>query len=180
VIRPLQPTFVSATLFILTLFPGRAATDEPVLTSLRQLQHLSEQDLERLYAQADAAPPLVGYVRGQVLVLEGYRFPRAGAKLAGAVWKGKHFDEEGRFINQWVGFRALQSRAGYGPSWYDGRPCLVLEYPEGTPLFANMRDEVRQVGPCLFLARAYQRSPCPQFRGYIGLQLDPDARRPWR
>jgi hypothetical protein len=162
------------------LFPGRAATDEPVLTSLRQLQRMSEQDLERLYAQADAAPPLVGYVRGQVLVLEGYRFPRAGAKLAGAVWKGKHFDEEGHFINQWVGFRALQSRAGYGPSWYDGRPCLVLEYSEGTPLFANMRDEVRQVGPCLFLARAYQRSPCPRFRGYIGLQLDPDARRPWR
>jgi hypothetical protein len=190
VLRP--PHLSRLVLLAVTLFPVRAAAQEPAFdgysypvgpraapTTLKQLQHLREHELERLFANAEAAPPLVGYVRGQVLVLEGFRFPKAGAKLAGVVWKGKHFDEEGRFINQFCGFKALDSRAVYGPSWFDGGPCLVLEYPPGTPLFGNMRDEVRQVGPGLFLIRAYSRSPHPQFRGYIGLQCEPDPRRPW-
>jgi hypothetical protein len=178
------PLFLVWVVPLLALFPGRAAADEPFvqgapLTSLRQLQRLSERELEALFAQADAAPPMLGYVRGQVLYLEGNAFPRAGVKLSGTVWKGKHFDEEGRFINQWVGVRALQSRAAYGPSWFDNGPCLILEYPPGTPLFGNMRDEVRQIAPGLYLARAYQRSPQPRFRGYIGLQLEPETRRLW-
>jgi hypothetical protein len=183
--RPLRPLFLPLVVPFLVLSPGRAAADEPVvkatpLTSLRQLRRLSARELEALFAQADAAPPLLGYVRGQVLYLEGSAFPRAGAKLYGTVWKGKHFDEEGRFINQWAGFRALQSQAAWGPSWFDGGPCQILEYPPGTPVLGNMRDEVRQIAPGLYLARAYLLSPQPRFHGYIGLQLEPDARRPWR
>jgi hypothetical protein len=191
VLRPPLPSRQVLLGLTLALFPGQAATQEPVFddlahpagspcapTTLRQLQRLRDHELERLFAQAEAPLPPVGYVRGQVLTLEGFRFPRVGVKLTGLVWKGKHFDEEGRFINQWNCFKALHSRAAYGPSWFDGGPCLVLEYPPGTPLFANMRDEVRQVGPCLYLIRAYSRSPQPQFRGFVGLQADPDRRRP--
>lgn len=148
-----------------------------VITTLQQLRQLSEPQLEQLFGQACAAPVPVGFSRGQVLVLTGRPFPKAGAWAAGLVWKGKHFDEDGRFINQWLGFRALQSHAVEGPSWYDGRPCLVLEYPPGTPLFANMRDEAREIAPGLYLARAYKRSPHPQFRGYIGMQLEPEKGR---
>jgi hypothetical protein len=150
---------------------------EECITSLKQLQRLSERDLERLYARAEAAPLPVGFVRGQVLVLAGRPFPRVGVRVSGLVWKGKHFDEAGRFINQWTGFRALSSQAVYGSSWYDGRPCLVLEYSEGTPVFGNMRDEVRELGPGLFLARVYQRSPRPLFRGFIGMELEPPKGR---
>ncbi len=145
---------------------------EEFITTLKQLQRLSEHELEQLYAQADAAPFPVGFVRGQVLTLSG-PLPKVGARLSGLVWKGKHFDENGRFINQWAGFRAFASHAAYGASWSDGRPCLVLEYPEGTPLFGNMRDEVRELGQGLYLSRVYERSPRPRFRGFIGLELQP-------
>jgi hypothetical protein len=182
-IQPLLPTRRVWFVLVVAVLPALARADEPAgipLTSLRQLRRLSECDLECLYAHSQAAPPLVGYARGRVLMLAGGRFPRARARFFGLLWKGKHFDEEGCFINQWVGFRAIQSHAAYGESWYDGRPCLVLEYPAGTPLFADLRDEVRQVGPGLYLIRAYQRSPQPQFWGFIGLQLEPEKGRPWR
>jgi hypothetical protein len=182
-IRPLLPSRLVWLVLVFASLPAIATADEPTaapLTSLKQLQRLGERELECLYAQTEAAPPLVGYVRGRVLILAGGRFPHTRAKLFGLVWKGKHFDEEGCFINQWAGFRALQSNATYGESWYDGRPCLVLEYPAGTPLFADLRDEVRQVGPGLYLIRAYQRSPQPRFWGFIGLQLEPAKGRPWR
>jgi hypothetical protein len=181
-IRPLLPTRRVWFVLVIALTPALASADEPLaapLLSLRQLQLLNECELECLYAQAQAAPPLVGYARGRVLFLAGGRFPHARARVFGLVWKGKHFDEAGCFINQWVGFRAIQSRAAYGESWYDGKPCLLLEYPAGTPLFADLRDEVRQVGPGLYLIRAYQRSPQPRFWGFIGLELEPAKGRPW-
>jgi hypothetical protein len=156
--------------------PGTVRSEE-YITTLKQLQQLSEQQLEQLFAQAEAAPIPVGFSRGQVLVLTRKPFPKLGAWAAGLVWKGKHFDENGKFINQWLGFRALHSHAMEGPSWYDGRPCLVLEYPPGTPLFANMRDELREIGPGLYLARAYQRTPHPLFRGFIAMQLQPEKGR---
>jgi hypothetical protein len=158
--------------------PVRACADGPAateqfITSLKQLKQLNEHQLEQLYAQAEVAAPPVGYARGQILILTETRHPKVAARLIGLVWKGKYFDECGCFINQWPGFRALRSRAAYGPSWYDGRPSLVLEYPEGTPLFANTRDEVRAIGPGLYLSRLYDRCP-PRFRGFVGLQLEPE------
>jgi hypothetical protein len=152
--------------------PAGPAQAEEHLTSLKQLQRLNQHQLEQLFAAAEAPSIPVGFNRGQVLMLTGRAFPRTGAWVAGLVWKGKHFDEDGHFINQWLGFRALQSQAGLAPSWYDGRPCLVMQYPPGTPLFGNMRDEFREVGPGLYLGRAYERSPEPRFRGYIGMQCD--------
>ena len=166
-----------------TLSAGIAPAGEPpvanvppesveYITSLKQLQCLNAQQLEQLFALGEVPPLPVGYLRGQVLVLSG-PLPQVKAGVSGLVWKGKHIDAHGSFVNQWLGFRALHSHVAYGPSWFDGRPSLVLEYPRGTPLFANMRDEVREIAPGLYLSRVYQRHPC-RFRGYIGLQLEPE------
>jgi len=142
-------------------------------TTAAQLGRLGAGELERLFGQAEVGEPPVGFARGRVLLMLDARRPRARARLVGLAWKGKHFAPDGAFVNQWPGFRALGARAACGPSWYDGRPCLVLEYPAGTPVFGNARDEVRQVGQGLYLGRLYQRCPCPRFRGYFALELLP-------
>ena len=121
---------------ILNIRPCTDATVLPVLT-LETLKHLGACALEQLFAEGEAVPLPEGFARGRILVLCGYRFPQMSARLAGLAWKGKHFAEDGAFINQWVGFRALQSQAVLGPSWFDDRPCVVLEYPPGTPLFCQ-------------------------------------------
>lgn len=139
----------------------------------RNLQGLSAGELEQLYAQADAGSFPAGCLRGRVLVLTGTRMPRLKACAFNLAWKGKCFEPDGRFINRWPGFQALPSRANPGPSWYDGRPSLLMEYPAGTPLFANLHDEIREVAPGLYLGRLYERCPCPRFLGYFALEIEP-------
>lgn len=153
-------------------FPGSASTSEPGYLTLAHLKHLSECELNRLFEQGSAGEIPVGYGKGRVLLMTEHRMPRLRARLAGAAWKGKEFAEDGTFINQWPGFQALRSHAEHGISWYDGKPCIAIEYPPDTPLFGNSRDELRGIGPGLYLARLYERCPCPRFRGYFALQME--------
>ena len=129
-------------------------------------------ELDRLFESAPVGDIPVGYARGQVLIMTNTRMPRLRARMAGTVWKGKHFEDDGAFINQWLGFQALSSKAEFGTSWHDGKPCIVIEYPPQTPVFGNSRDELRAVAPGLYLARLYERCPCPLFRGYFAIQIE--------
>lgn len=151
------------------LLPGRAAADPP--TCLDDLKRLNVGQLEQLYAGGEAALP-VGFVRGAVLHLGDTALPRFKMRLVGLVWKGKHFDERAGFINQWLCFRAVKSQACLGSSYYDGKLSVILAYPEGTPYFGNMRDEVRLIGPGLYLAMVFESTAPHKFRGFIGLEAE--------
>jgi hypothetical protein len=98
------------------------------------------------------------------------KHPRLQARMAGVVWKGKRFEEDGTFINQWAGFRALSSQADEGCSWLDGGPCVVMEYAPDTPLFGNTRDELREIGCGLYLGLMWERGPHAHIRGYFALE----------
>ncbi|MBM3993310.1 MAG: hypothetical protein FJ303_04020 [Planctomycetes bacterium] len=139
--------------------------------SLADLKRLGESELTRLFEGASLGEIPVGPARGHVLLMSEARLPRVKARLANSVWKGKHFDADGGFINQWPGFQALRGSGAVGTSWHDAKPCLVLDYPSGTPVFGNTRDELRQVAPGLYLGRLYERCPCPRFRGYFAIEM---------
>lgn len=145
-----------------------ASADEPQCAwTLSSLKKLSVCELDRIFENAPVGEIPLGKARGRVLLMADARLPRVRACLASSLWKGKNFDDDGTFINQWPGFQALRGNAEPGPSWHDGKPCLVLDYPPNTPLFGNTRDELRQIGPGLYLVRLYERCPCPYFRGYL-------------
>jgi hypothetical protein len=85
---------------------------------------------------------------------------------------------DGSFVNRWAGgVRAIRSHYTIGPSWADGRPAVVMEYPPGTPVFGNTRDELRAVAPGLYLGPIYDRCPCPLLRGYVVLEAEPCSGR---
>jgi hypothetical protein len=140
-------------------------------TTLADLRKLDVCELTRLFEAAAPGEIPVGHAKGQVLLMTDAMLPRLRARLASSVWQGKQFEPDGEFINQFPGFQALRGKAETGVSWHDGKPCLVLDYPPDTPLFGNTRDEMRQVGPGLYLARLYERCPCPRFRGYFAVQV---------
>jgi hypothetical protein len=146
-----------------------SAQDAP--HTLRALKKLTLCELDRLFDPAPAGQIPVGYTRGQVLVMVDAKLPKLQACFASTIWRGKTFDADGSYINQWPGFEALRGQAELGVSWHDGKPCLVLGYPDGTPLFGNLRDELREIAPGLYLARLYDRCPCPRFRGYFAIQV---------
>jgi hypothetical protein len=157
--------------------PSSAATEGCTHISLKQLQRLSPCELEQLYAQAEAGPLPVGCTQGRVLTLTDSRLPKVKTQAFNLAWKGKCFEPDGSFINRFPGFQALPSRADLGMSWHDGRPSHVMEYPDGTPLFGNFHDEIREVAPGLYLGRLYERCPCPRFLGFIALETLPDRCR---
>ena len=166
----MRPMLWAAAFICLTT--ATRADDPACPPTLAQLKKLNVCELDRLFEEATPCAAPVGYARGRVLLMTDHRLPRVRACLASSVWKGKTFDESGAFINQFPGFQALRGAAEPGTSWHDGKPCLVLEYPADTPIFGNTRDELRQIGPGLYLARLYERCPCPHFRGYFVIQVD--------
>jgi hypothetical protein len=150
------------------------APPKPGFTRIAQLQCLSIEELQGIFSAACGVSTPAGLGKGRVLVMANTKHPRMRTRTSNAIWKGKYFNEDGSFVNQWAGFRAISSHVAEGRSWFDGRPCIVLEYPPGTPVFGNARDEIRQVGPGLWLGMFYDREPCPKFRGFFALEDRPD------
>jgi hypothetical protein len=147
--------------------------EPPACLTLHHLKHMSETELAELFAHAEAGSPPVGIGRGRVVHLVDARLPRMRTGMMNVVWRGKVLRDDGSFVNRWAGgIRAIHSHATIAPSWADGRPAIVMEYPPGTPIFANNRDELREVAPGLYLGAFYDRCPCPRLRGYFALQFE--------
>jgi hypothetical protein len=149
--------------------PASAQSPPPTLADLRTLPPC---ELDRLFEQASVGSIPVGRVHGEVLLFTDSKRPRSSAKLANSFWKGKDFEDDGAYINLFLKrLRALRGQAEFGESWHDGKPAILLGYPKGTLLFGNVRDEMREVAPGLYLGRVYDRCPAPRFRGYFALQV---------
>jgi hypothetical protein len=99
--------------------------------------------------------PPRGDTGGTVLYADG-KHPRLKARLQGIVWKGKTFHGDGTFTNRWLGgVHAVSAGVRVEPSWLDGQPCLVMQYAPDAPVFGNVRDELRQIAPDVWLGRSY-------------------------
>jgi hypothetical protein len=147
----------------------------PPITCVDQLRGKTVAELQSIFACGLCSCPL-GYGRGEVLLLANTRHGKMKARMANRVWKGKVFEEDGRFTNQWARRQALDSCYAPGPSWYDGMPCVIMEYPSDTPLFANSHDELRQVGPNVWLGMFYERDS-KTLRGFFALECAPEKRK---
>lgn len=174
--------FPCAPLVIVGLFAWASApapAQHPVCgspSSLEDLAHLSWPELEQLYRQSPAGALPEGYARGRPLycpdkLLSG---PRTAASRL--LWHGKHFcTADGTLVNQWTGFKAVRARVGYGPGWLDGKPSIIADYC-GTSrvVWADVRDELREVAPGLYLGIMFHRRPAePKFGTFFGLHLCP-------
>jgi hypothetical protein len=142
-------------------------------TCLEDLEHLSECQLRELYTGTTFCKPFVGVARGKLIHLSDRFLPNIKVRGSRSVWRGKMACEDGYFSNRWIGDRNwIDSHWVIGPSWIDGKPTQVMEYPAGTKLFWNMHDELREIAPGLYLGPVFERFPCPKFRGWVALQLE--------
>jgi hypothetical protein len=156
------------------LATGTAAAQEkgPVLC-LEQLAKMTWPELEQLYRQAEPASVPPGFLRGKAVYCQESRFagPRAG--LTNFLWHGKHFREDCTLVNQWCGFKAIKAKVYPGSSWLDGQPALIMDYSETSHVWADVRDELREVAPGLYLGAMFQRRcPEPKFKMFFVLQAE--------
>lgn len=145
--------FAAAALCGLFTSPASAAPLEDLVRSDRAT-------LEALYAQGTATIPPPGFAPGRAIPNPGARNTVRRSKTIGLLWKGKVFSE-GQMINRLAGGREAVTASVYvGESWLDGKPSVIFDY-SGSKRFGDVRDEVREVSPGVYLGVMYVRK-CPE------------------
>jgi hypothetical protein len=152
-----------------------AAPAEPVHT-LGQLVRMSRCELEALYhASAPGAVPY-GVNKGKAIFAPGTRRTVPAACLTGLLWQGKAIGCDDVMRNRVLGLKVVPASVSYGESWLDGGPAIILDYAGTSRLFPDVRDEMREVAPGLYLGLTYRRD-CPQPKLLTFYALD--ARKPF-
>jgi hypothetical protein len=119
----------------------------------------SRADLDRLFRVIPGGEIPSGTGSGTLLLGGGPEINAVAAWYARQViWQGKVFDPargELRNLITPFGIRAIVAKVYPGPSWSDGRPCIVLDYSKTSTIAHWVRDEIRPVAPDLYLGVAY-------------------------
>jgi hypothetical protein len=136
---------------------------------------MGSAELDMLYRQGTVTAVPVERVRGTAILAPGSRRTRVLSRGARVVWQGKVFQPgQGTAVNRFFGLRVVRSQVYQGPSWLDGGPSLVLDYSQTSRVYANKRDEIRQVAPGLFLGLMYDRMTAPpRLQMYFALEARP-------
>ena len=155
---------------------SRVASSCAAALTADSLIRMSEQQLDALYARGVARPLPEGFVRGVALVAPGKPWAVPASKSARLVWQGKVIRScDGVAINQFFGLKTIRAAMGPGPSWRDGGPAWILDYQDTSIVYEKNRDEIRWIGPGLYLGRMYKRTKeCPKMTLWFVLTMTPE------
>ena len=123
------------------------------------LCEVTGQELDRRFRASGPGAVPAGPVTGAIMLLPGTPLAKPIAHLVQALaWQGKVFHaERGELVNRILLFQinAVRAKVLQGQSWFDGRPCTVLDYSETSLVAPMVRDEIREIEPALWLGFAY-------------------------
>ena len=126
---------------------------------VEKLLTLSQTDLDALFTKSPVGEIPDGEADGTAIVAPGTKF---SSTIAGFVshfaWQGKVFDaKKGQLKNKILpfGLNAIIAKVYKGPSWLDGKECIVLDYSDTSLVAQWIRDEIRQIEPKLYLGKVY-------------------------
>ena len=124
-----------------------------------QLLKMSQAELDTLFTNSAAGPIPDGEAKGTAIVAPGTSYSMDIASMINTfAWQGKTFDgKKGVLRNRitTLGFNAIIAKVYEGQSWLDNKPCIVLDYSETSLVARWIRDEIRLIGPKLYLGKVY-------------------------
>jgi len=119
----------------------------------------SIEGLGELFGAGTAGAIPNGRGKGTVLLGTGGRAARVAAALCYALaWRGKVVNaRQGRLKNivTPLGIQAIEAAVYQQDSWYDGEPCIVLDYSKTSFVARKIRDEIREIAPGVFLGLVF-------------------------
>jgi len=123
------------------------------------LLKMSQAQLDELFTNSLPGAIPDGEANGTAIIAPGTTYTDEIAEFINHfAWQGKNFDsKKGALKNRILpfGFNAIIARVYKGPSWLDGKECIVLDYSETSLLAHWIRDEIREVAPGLYLGKVY-------------------------
>jgi hypothetical protein len=145
-----------------------ASAGEPPRT-MAELVRSPEHELEALYRASPPGPVPSGFLPGRAIKSPGSRFAMANARMTRLAWQGKFFRDDGTMINRVFGAaKALPASVYYGDSLVDGKSSLILDYSQSI-LWPNVRDEIREVTPGLYLGVMFDGKTVAKQKMYFTL-----------
>ena len=120
-----------------------------------QLLTMNQQQLDDLFGSSPAGDIPSGEAQGTAIIAAGTVFSAEIAELISLFgWKGKTFDNVHGTLRNRIsafGIDAIVAEVYKGESWFDGKECIVLDYSKTSLVAGRIRDEIRQIGPGMYL-----------------------------
>jgi hypothetical protein len=124
-----------------------------------QLLSMSQKDLDDLFSTSPSGDIPSGEAQGTAIIAPGTVFSTTIASLINIFgWQGKTFDaEHGTLRNRILAFGldAIVAEVYKAASWFDNKECIVLDYSKTSLVAKHIRDEIRQIGPGMYLGIVY-------------------------
>ncbi len=124
-----------------------------------KLMTLSQAELDTLFTNSPVGKIPDGEAEGTAIVAPGTMFSSNIARFVSLfAWQGKVFDgKKGVLKNKILpfGLNAILAKVYKGPSWLDGKECIVLDYSDTSIVAQWIRDEIREIEPGLYLGKVY-------------------------
>ena len=124
-----------------------------------QLLAMSQAELDKLFTDSPTGEIPNGEAIGTAIVAPGTKYTQEIATLISHFgWQGKNFDAVRGVLRNRIlafGLNAIVATIYKGNSWFDGKECIVLDYSETSLVAQWIRDEIRQIGPGMYLGKVY-------------------------
>jgi hypothetical protein len=125
----------------------------------RAVTRMSRAELDQLFRSAPSGPIPAGRARGTAILLPGSPLNGPIAALVRAlVWKGKLFRSASGDLKNRIGplgTPLIRARVYQEASWFAKGRAIILDYSQTSLVARMIRDEIRQVGPGLYLGQVY-------------------------
>src|SRR5258708_23375849 len=124
-----------------------------------QLLRMSQSQLDELFTKSAAGEIPNGEAKGTAIVAPGTTYTEDIAEFVNHfAWQGKDFDAKHGVLRNRIlpfGLHAIIAKVYKGPSWLDGKECIVLDYSETSLVARWIRDEIRQIDTGQYLGKVY-------------------------
>ena len=124
-----------------------------------QLLGMSQNELDELFKKSPTGEIPNGEGKGTAIVAPGTNYTQDLAQfISFFAWQGKVFDAKNGVLRNKIlplGLNAIVAKVYKGESWLDGKECIVLDYSETSLVARWIRDEIRQIGPKMYLGKVY-------------------------
>jgi hypothetical protein len=129
------------------------AYDVPALLAMTQTQ------LDDLFKASAPGEIPNGQAQGTAIIAPGTKYSASIAQIVNHfAWQGKIFDARTGLLKNRIlafGMEAIVAKVYKGPSWLDGKECIVLDYSDTSMVAHWIRDEIRLIGPGFYLGKVY-------------------------
>ncbi len=119
----------------------------------------NRRELGKLFGSGRVGAIPDGRGRGTALLGTGGLAARLAAGLCYALaWRGKVVSaRKARLKNILtpLGIQAIEATIYKQDSWYDGQPCIVLDYSKTSFVARQICDEIREIAPGVFLGLVF-------------------------